>query len=121
MHKPSANPEVLAWIESYARGELSLEELCCNVRNLMGKRFIHNERMRVVNLNQVCAERAVRITPQHLETLMSKRRRGEITEQAIVDWAHMVIVNDAYFWDTQDAHTVGRWVNSLFFDFMPED
>jgi hypothetical protein len=85
------------------------------------ERFIHNEKMRVVNLNQVCAEPSVRITSQHLETLMAKRRRGEITEQAIVDWAHMVIINDAYYWKPEDASTVGRWVNSLFFDFTPED
>ena len=121
MDKASANPEVLVWIEDYARCELSLEQLCRKVRNLMGERFIHNERMRVVNLNQVCAERAVRITPQHLDILFGKRHRGEITEQEIVDWAHMLTINDAYFWEPEDAETVGKWLNFLFFDFRPQD
>src|SRR5690348_1254526 len=109
MRKALADPEVLAWIEGYAQCELSLEELCSKVRNLMGKRFIHNEKMRVVNLNQVCPQRAVRITTQHIETLLAKGRYGQITEQEILDWAHMVIINDAYFWEPQDADTVGRW------------
>lgn len=120
MHKPSANPEVMGWIKGYARCELSLEQLCRNVRGLMGELFIHNEKMRVVNLNQVCPQRVVRIRPQHLEILLEKRRRGELTDQQMVDWAHMVTINDAYFWETEDADVVGQWVNFLFFDFRPE-
>ena len=120
MRKALADHEVLAWIEGYAQCELSLEQLCSKIRNLMGKRFIHNEKMRVVNLNQVCPQRAVRITPQHIETLFAKRGHDEITEQAMVDWAHMVIINDAYFWEPEDADTVGRSVNFLFFDFKPQ-
>jgi hypothetical protein len=121
MNSPSVNPDALAWIESYARCELSLEQLCGNVRNLMGERFIHNPMMRMVNLNQVCPTRAVRITPQHLEILFSKRKRGEITERQMIDWAHMVTINDAYFWLPEDADIVARWVNFLIFDMRSKD
>jgi hypothetical protein len=120
MDKASPNPEVLVWIADYARCELSLDQLCDKVRDLMGERFIHNERMRVVNLNQVCPMKAVRIAPQHIEILFAKRQRGEITERQMRDWAHMVTINDAYFWEPEDAD-VGKWVNFLFFDFEPED
>jgi hypothetical protein len=74
-----------------------------------------------VNLNQVCPEPAVRIMPEHVQILMAKRRQDEITEREMVDWAHMVTINDVYFWEPQDADVVGRWVNFLFFDFRPED
>lgn len=57
------------------------------VREALGKRMIHNPHYRVVNLNQICPNRSVRITPEHLQTLMAKRRRGEITEQQLRDWA----------------------------------
>lgn len=108
------------WIESYALCELSLDELRGKLRHAVGKQFIQNPHYRVVNLNQICPNRAVRITPQHVENLMAKRRQGEITEQEMVDWAHMVTINDAYFWEQEDADVVGQWVNSLFFDFTPE-
>lgn len=115
------HPDTLAWIEGYARCELSLEELRRNVRDAVGERFIHNDHFRVVNLNQICSHRAVRITPQHIEILFARRQRGEITEQQMRDWAHMLEINDAYYWEPEDADVVGTWVNFLFFDFRPED
>lgn len=115
------NPEALGWIESYARCELSLEELCRNVRDAVGERFIHNPKMRLVNLNQICSQRAVRITAQHVEILFAKRQRGEITERQMVDWANMVTINDAYFWEPADADIVATWVNFLSFELKPED
>lgn len=115
------NEHALAWIENYARCELSLDELCANVRRAVGQRFIHNPHFRVVNLNQICPDRAVRITPEHIEILLAKRQRGEISERQMRDWAHMVEINDAYYWEPEDADVVAKWVNFLFFDFEPED
>ena len=121
MEYPSVNPDALAWIESYARCELSLEELYRKVRGALGKRMIHNPHFRILNLNQICPNRAVRITPEHIEILIAKRRRGEITEQQMRDWAHMVTISDAYYWEPEDADVVCGSVNFLFFDFTPED
>jgi hypothetical protein len=111
----------LVWIEAYARCELSLEELREKVRDAVGERFIHNPHFRVVNLNQICPTKAVRITPQHIEILLAKRRRGNITEEQMRDWAHMVTISDAYYWEPEDDNVVGEWVNFLFFDFRPKD
>lgn len=121
MDSSLAPPEVLGWIEEYACCELSLDELCANVRCAVRKRFIHNSHYRLVNLNQVCPNRAIRITPTHIEILFAKRKRGEITERQMVDWAHMIQINDAYFWCSEDSDVVGKWVNFLIFDFRPED
>lgn len=73
-----------------------------------------------IGLNQVCSIRAVRITTEHIETIMAKRRRGEITDRQMVQWAHMVAANDAYFWQAEDDE-VATWVNFLIFDLRPED
>lgn len=115
------NIKALAWIESYARCELSLDELCAKVRRAVGKRFIHNPHYKVVNLNQICPNRAVRITPEHIAILLAKRRQGEITEREMVDWAHMTTINDAYYWEPEDAAVVAKWVNFLIFDLKPEN
>ena len=120
MNSPLVNPDALSWIESYARCELSLDELRQKVQEAVGEKFIHNPRFNFVNLNQVCPTRAVRITAQHVEIIMAKRRRGEITEREMVQWAHMVTANDAYFWQPEDTD-VAKWVNFLIFDFRPQD
>ena len=120
MKQPTLKSEAVAWIESYARCELSLDDLCLKVRHAVGERFIHNPNFRIVNLNQICPDRAVRITPEHLEILMAKRRQGEISDRQMRDWAHMIQINDAFFWEPEDADVVGEWVGFLFFDFQPE-
>jgi hypothetical protein len=121
MNSPLSNLDALSWIESYARCELSLDELHKRVRDALGKRMIHNPHYRVINLNQICPHRAVRITRQHIEILLVKRQRGEITDQQMRDWAHMIEINDAFYWEPEDADVVAQWVNFLFFDFTPED
>lgn len=121
MNSLPAKPDALAWIDSYTRCEISLDDLCRKVRDAVGERFIHNYNFRVVNLNQICPHRAVRITPQHIEILLARRQRGEISERQMRDWAHMVTISDAYYWEPEDDDTVGTWVNFLFFDFTPED
>ncbi len=121
MDKALPNPEVLVWIEDYARCELSLDELCRKVHQAVGEHFIHNPHYRVVNLNQICPNRTVRITPEHIEILFAKRQRGEITDRQMVDWAHMTTINDVYYWEPEDADVVAQWVNFLFFDLVPED
>jgi len=120
MDATKINQHAVAWIESYARCEISLDELHKRMRDALGKRMIHNPHYRVLNLHQICPSRAVRITAQHLEILLAKRRRGEITEQDVRDWAHMVTINDCFFWKPEDD-VVGKWVNFLFFDFTPQD
>lgn len=76
-------------------------------------------KMRLVNLNQIRPNRGVRITPQQIEILFAKRQRGEITERQMVEWADMVEINDAYYWEPEDT-VVGKWVNVLSLDLRPE-
>jgi hypothetical protein len=117
---PPPHPEAVAWIESYARCELSLEDLCGKVRGVLGKQMIHNPKMRLVNLNQISPAQSVRITPQHIEILFAKRRRGEITERQMIDWGTMLMINDCYHWDPLDAE-VAEWISFLHLDLVPKD
>lgn len=101
--------------------ELSLEELCGIVRTERGSAFIHNEHFRWVNLNQVCPERKIRITREHVENALENRRLKQMSEQQLIDWATMTMINDAYYWEREDAEVVGDWVEQLSLDLIPED
>jgi hypothetical protein len=119
MNPLCANHEALSWIESYARCDLSLDELLQKVRNALGEGCIHNPNFPLVNLNQVCPYPAVCITARHIQLLLSKRQRGQLTERDMVDWADMVIINDVFYWLPEDQ-LVSGWVNFLSLGFIPE-
>jgi hypothetical protein len=120
MSVPRVQPETLSSIEQYAMCELSLDELCRIVRDQLGSAFLHNERLPWVNLNQVYAEPRVRITPQHVENVLGKRRLKQISERQLIDWATMIMMNDVYYWECEDEDAVGEWVERLSLDLIPE-
>jgi hypothetical protein len=111
----------LALVESFALCELSLDDLCQKVRDELGSGFRHNEKMRWVNLNQICPTPIVRITRRHVENALAKRRDKQISERHLVDWATMILINDCYFWEGEDADVVAEWVDSISLDLVPED
>jgi len=76
--------------------------------------------MRWFDLDRACPEPCIRITREHLETVLEKRRRKEISEQGLVDWATMILANYAYYWEPEDQ-VVGHWVNRLSLDLSPEE
>jgi hypothetical protein len=108
-------------IEMFARWELCIEQLCAFVREARGQAFIHNENYRWVNLNQVCGERKIRITPWHVQNALQKRRERGISERDLIDWATMIIINDVFYWEAEDAAVVAGWINRLSLDFVAED
>jgi hypothetical protein len=91
------------------------------VRAELGSDFIYNEKMRLVNLNQVFAGPKVRITREHVENALEKRRLKQISERDLINWATMVMINDAYYWERKDEDAVGEWVERLSLDLIPED
>jgi hypothetical protein len=113
------NPEILSAIEKYACCELSLENLCRVVREERGSAFIHNPNYRWVTLHQVCPEPKVRITQQHIEIALAMRALKEISERQLIDWATMLLINEVYFWDGEDAAVVVDWLNRISLD-LPE-
>jgi len=92
------------------------------VRSERGAAFNHNEKLPWVTLNQVCPEpKVVRITRKHVENALEKRRLKQISDRQIINWATMIMINDAYYWDREDADVVGGWVQQLSLDLIPED
>jgi len=56
-----------------------------------------------------------------VENALEKRRLKQISEQQLIDWATMIMINDAYYWEREDAEVVGDWVEQLSLDLIPED
>jgi hypothetical protein len=58
-------------------------------------------------------EPAIAITRAHLATALDKKRQGQITEQDLVNWATLLLLNDAYVLDPGDEDMISEWLNDI--------
>ena len=58
-------------------------------------------------------EPAIAITRAHLATALDKKRQGRITEQDLVNWATLLLLNDAYVLDPGDEDLIAEWLNDI--------
>jgi hypothetical protein len=52
----------------------------------------------------------IRIDKQHINNALDKKRRGEVTEQELADWASMLQLNEAYDWEGEDEDEIAEWL-----------
>lgn len=105
----------LAALEQFAWGKLPLEQMQAVLSKRLGSPIRQNEKIRAFSLKSICPFSRIHITRAHLESVLAKRRRKEITDQDLVDWATMLMINDAYFWDADDDILAG-WINHFHLD-----
>jgi hypothetical protein len=108
MSRRRIKADILDAIERFVGCELPLADLCHMVRDEVGPALNHNEKLPFVNLNSVCPEPTFRIRRWHVENALAKRREKTISERDLVNWATMLMINDAFFWKGEDAEAVGR-------------
>lgn len=53
------------------------------------------------------------ITKAHLCHALDKKRCGEITEPDLVNWAALLLLNDAYVLDPRDESDIADWLNNI--------
>lgn len=58
-------------------------------------------------------EPAIAITRAHIETALTRKRDGLITERDLVDWATLLLLNDAYVLDPGDEDLIAEWLNDI--------
>lgn len=58
-------------------------------------------------------EPAIAITRAHLEKALARKREGVIAERDLVDWATLLLLNDAYVLDPGDEDLIAEWLNDI--------
>jgi hypothetical protein len=58
-------------------------------------------------------EPAIAITRRHLENALTRKREGHITERDLVEWATLLLLNDAYVLDPGDEDLIAEWLNDI--------
>jgi len=58
-------------------------------------------------------EPGIAITRRHLENALNRKRDGRIEERDLVEWATLLLLNDAYVLDPGDEDLIAEWLNDI--------
>lgn len=107
---------VLKTLEFFAMCELTLSELSARLFRRGRRTTARTSALPYFGLGSVCHAHAIQVSRRHLEAALAKTRTGELSERDLVNWATMILINDAFFWSGEDADLVGRWICELSLD-----
>lgn len=102
--------------ESFARCEITVQELAAAARAYLGLPVRRRTALPWFGLGSICPPRSIRITKRHLDRALTRTRRKEITERELVDWATMILINEAFYWTGKNADLIGEWISGLSLD-----
>lgn len=111
----------LRCLEQFARFEISLRQLRLCLRRVLKFDFDAkaNKGTRTMETNFLVPEPGVLITRQDIDTALTKKERGELTAQQLIEWATMLLLNDAYEFDEKDEDFIAERLNGISFGTAP--
>lgn len=108
----------LGCLSRFARFEISFRWLRFCLRRVMKLNFDAeaNNGMRSMENNFIVPEPGILITRKDIDNALSKRQRSEITDKQLIEWATMLLLNDAYEFDGKDEDFIAGWLNEVSFN-----
>jgi hypothetical protein len=58
-------------------------------------------------------EPGIAITRAHISNALEQKRLGKISEKDLVNWATLLLLNDAYVLDPGDEDLIAEWLNDI--------
>lgn len=58
-------------------------------------------------------EPGIAITREHIGNALEQKRLGKITERDLVNWATLLLLNDAYVLNPGDEDLIAEWLNDI--------
>lgn len=101
----------------YARFEASLRDVCCALNGILELNFEPKERW--LNAYFKVPEPGIPITREHIADALQKKRKRLISEQDLVYWATMLLLNPAYEFAKPDEDVIADWLNDISFNLDP--
>ena len=95
----------------FANCELSLAQLIEGLRSRIEINF--GSAVRGLKSNFLPAEPGIRIGLNHIDRAKSKNAAGELSNEDLIHWATMILLNDAYVWDGPEEDEVADKLHEL--------
>jgi len=113
-------PEQLWVLERFLSLDISLAELRCALEGAFEIEFKQPRRDATGLARQTkvmsrfrLPEPGIVITREHVANALNRKRRDEITERDLVQWATVLLLNDAYVLDPGDEDLIAEWLNDI--------
>jgi len=91
-------------LTQFANCEISLAEL---LTGLHGKvEILFDTDVRSLTSHFLTAEPGIRIDLNHIRNAKSKNATAELSNEDLMNWATMILLNDAYLWDGPDEEEI---------------
>jgi hypothetical protein len=117
---PALTEEQLEMLRRFALFEASLDELRSALGEVweiefeFGLRSAGPEKlMRTASGHFRVPEPGIMITREHIANALERKRFELITEQDLVVWATVLLLNDAYVLDPNDEDLIADWLNDI--------
>jgi hypothetical protein len=111
---PTLTPEQLETLRRFALLQVGVEDVQRSLAGLFEFELTLERRTSATKFR--VPEPGVVITRDHISRAVEQKRLGLISEQELVYWATMLLLNDAYELDPQDEDFLTEWLNDISFN-----
>jgi hypothetical protein len=123
LEQPPLSDEQMEVLRRYALLEVPLEEMLRSMAGAFDFNFDPKEeaatgitQRRSANNRFPIPEPGIVITREHISNALERKRFGLVTERDLVQWATVLLLNDAYVFDPGDEDLIAEWLNDISFN-----
>jgi hypothetical protein len=110
---PTLTLEQLEVLRRFALLQVGVEDVRRSLAGVFEFELTPAQRTAATNFR--VPEPGVAITRDHVYRALEQKRLGLISEQELVYWATMLLLNDAYELDPKDEDFLAEWLNDISF------
>lgn len=100
-------------LKEFAEGKICLGELAKALSCIMEINFKNHQRQ--IKWKEGICGPEFRIELSHIHNAMERHTRGEISTEQLVEWAAMILINDAFGWEGPDQDEISELLNDISF------
>ena len=117
---PPLSEEQLDVLRRYALFEVSRDEMLRSMGEAFEVNFAPKEdaggvvtQRRTAHNRFPIPEPGIVVTREHISNALERKRFGLITERDLVQWATILLLNDAYVFAPGDEDLIAEWLNDI--------
>jgi hypothetical protein len=117
---PALTEQQIEVLRRFASFDIGVEELRRSLTGLFDFQLEANQRnaeglfqRRTSTARFRLPEPGIVITRQHIADALERKRFDLITERDLVEWATILLLNDAYVLDPADEDLIADWLNDI--------
>ena len=108
---PFLTPNQMDVLRRYALFEASIVEVREALAGVFDLDLRHARRAASIHFR--VPEPGIVITREHISNALERKRFALITERDLVEWASILLSNDAYILDPGDEDLIADWLNDI--------